>query len=71
MLRVWLDTATLIREMSGGTKSLDHFAKAFFGMREGELFRTVCIDCRGGLRYPTLERLPGVEDRLGAILGKR
>lgn len=40
-------------------------------LREGELFRTVRIDYRGGLRYPTLERLPGVEDRLGAILGRR
>ena len=40
-------------------------------LREGESFRTVRIDYRGGLRYPALERLPGVDDRLGAILGRR
>ena len=32
---VWLDTDTLIRERSGGTKSLDDFAKAFFGGDDG------------------------------------
>ncbi|MET0275026.1 MAG: peptidase M61 [Phenylobacterium sp.] len=32
---VWLDVDTLIRERSGGRKSLDDFAKAFFGMNDG------------------------------------
>jgi predicted metalloprotease with PDZ domain len=32
---VWLDADTLIREKSGGKKSLDDFAKAFYGMRDG------------------------------------
>ena len=32
---VWLDADTLIRQMSGGKKSLDDFAKAFFGIRDG------------------------------------
>ena len=32
---VWLDADTLIREMSGGKKSLDDFARAFFGIEDG------------------------------------
>jgi predicted metalloprotease with PDZ domain len=36
-LLIWLDADTLIRERSGGTKSLDDFARAFFGVRDGEL----------------------------------
>ena len=32
---VWLDADTLIREMSGGKKSLDDFAKGFFGVNDG------------------------------------
>ena len=32
---VWLDADTLIRERSGGTKSLDDFAKGFFGGDDG------------------------------------
>jgi predicted metalloprotease with PDZ domain len=32
---VWLDADTLIRERSGGTKSLDDFARGFFGVNDG------------------------------------
>jgi predicted metalloprotease with PDZ domain len=32
---VWLDADTLIREKTGGKKSLDDFAKAFFGVENG------------------------------------
>ncbi|MBQ0929080.1 M61 family metallopeptidase [Ideonella alba] len=32
---IWLDADTLIREKSGGAKSLDDFAKAFFGVPTG------------------------------------
>jgi predicted metalloprotease with PDZ domain len=32
---VWLDADTLIREKSGGKRSLDDFAKAFFGVDNG------------------------------------
>lgn len=32
---VWLDVDTLIRQMSGGKRSLDDFARAFFGMDDG------------------------------------
>jgi predicted metalloprotease with PDZ domain len=32
---VWLDADTKIRELSGGTKSLDDFAKLFFGVNNG------------------------------------
>ncbi len=32
---VWLDADTLIREKTGGTKSLDDFAHAFFGVNDG------------------------------------
>jgi predicted metalloprotease with PDZ domain len=33
---VWLDADTLIRERSNGEKSLDDFAAAFFGIKNGE-----------------------------------
>jgi predicted metalloprotease with PDZ domain len=32
---IWLDADTLIRERSGGKRSLDDFAKAFFGVENG------------------------------------
>ncbi|RYZ44065.1 MAG: M61 family peptidase [Myxococcaceae bacterium] len=32
---IWLEADTLIRERSGGRKSLDDFARAFFGVRDG------------------------------------
>ena len=32
---IWLDADTLIRQKSGGKKSLDDFAKAFFGIDDG------------------------------------
>lgn len=34
-LLIWLDADTKIRELSGGTKSLDDFAKLFFGIDNG------------------------------------
>ncbi len=33
---MWLDADTLIRERSGGQRSLDDFAKGFFGVDDGE-----------------------------------
>jgi predicted metalloprotease with PDZ domain len=33
---VWLDVDTLIRELSGGQRSLDDFARTFFGVKDGE-----------------------------------
>jgi predicted metalloprotease with PDZ domain len=35
-LMIWLDADTLIREKSGGKKSLDDFARAFFGVNDGD-----------------------------------
>jgi predicted metalloprotease with PDZ domain len=32
---IWLDADTLIRERSGGRRSLDDFARAFFGINDG------------------------------------
>ena len=32
---IWLDVDTLIRQRSNGARSLDDFAKAFFGVRDG------------------------------------
>jgi predicted metalloprotease with PDZ domain len=34
---IWLDADTLIREKTGGKKSLDDFAKAFFGVNDGAM----------------------------------
>jgi predicted metalloprotease with PDZ domain len=39
-LLIWLDADSLVRELSGGKRSLDDFARAFFGMKDrdwGEL----------------------------------
>ncbi len=33
---IWMDVDTLIREKSGGKRSLDDFAKAFFGVKDGD-----------------------------------
>ncbi|MGX7951472.1 M61 family metallopeptidase [Tsuneonella sp. HG249] len=33
---VWLEVDQIIREQSGGAKSIDDFAKAFLGMRDGD-----------------------------------
>jgi predicted metalloprotease with PDZ domain len=33
---IWLDADTLIREKTGGKKSLDDFGRAFFGVNDGE-----------------------------------
>jgi predicted metalloprotease with PDZ domain len=40
-------------------------------VKDGDFFRSVRIDYRGGLRYPTLQRVAGVPDRLSAILAPR
>lgn len=40
-------------------------------VRDGDFFRSVRIDYRGGLRHPVLERLPNTEDRLSALLAAR
>jgi hypothetical protein len=37
----------------------------------GDRYRTVEIDYRGGLRYPHLQRIESTPDRLGAILTAR
>lgn len=34
---IWLDVDTLIREKSGGRRSLDDFARAFYGVEDGRL----------------------------------
>ncbi len=34
---IWLDADTLIREQSGGHKSLDDFARSFFGVQDGRV----------------------------------
>ena len=42
---VWLDADTLIRKLSGGKRSLDDFAKAFFGVDDGSFVtRTYTFD---------------------------
>ena len=42
---IWLDADTKIRELSGGSKSLDDFAKLFFGIDNGSyVTRTYSLD---------------------------
>jgi len=33
---IWIDVDRIIREQSGGKRSIDDFAKAFFGLRDGD-----------------------------------
>lgn len=40
-------------------------------LKNGDEYRTVRVDYRGGLRYPHLQRIPGAPDRLSAILAPR
>ena len=40
-------------------------------VKEGDLYRSVRVDYREGLKYPHLERITGAEDRLSAILEPR
>lgn len=40
-------------------------------LRDGDQFRNVRIDYRGGLRYPKLERIEGTPDRLTEIFAPR
>lgn len=35
-LLIWLETDAMLRRLSGGARSMDDFARAFFGMREGD-----------------------------------
>ncbi|MFX8301080.1 hypothetical protein ABTL22_19110, partial [Acinetobacter baumannii] len=40
-------------------------------LRDGDHFRTVTVDYRGGLRYPQLVRIEGTPDRLSEIMAPR
>ena len=40
-------------------------------VKDGDHYRTLAIDYHGGLRYPTLQRIEGTEDRLGTLLAPR
>ena len=42
-------------------------------VKEGEFYRKISIDYRGGLRYPSLVRIPGAEERLdsGVLAARR
>ncbi len=40
-------------------------------VKNGDVYKTVAIDYHGGLRYPTLERIEGTEDRLAQVLAAR
>jgi predicted metalloprotease with PDZ domain len=40
-------------------------------IKQGELYRSIKIDYRGGLRYPRLERISGTPALLDDILNRR
>lgn len=58
-----LDAA--LRANTGGQKPIVLLVK------DGEVYRQLSLDWRGGPRHPALERLPGVADRLSAIYAPR
>ncbi|MBX3595717.1 peptidase M61 [Sphingomonas sp.] len=35
-LLIWMEVDSILRQQSGGSKSMDDFARAFFGMRDGD-----------------------------------
>jgi Predicted protease with the C-terminal PDZ domain len=53
------------------TAAKDGKAQINLIVRDGDHFRTVALEWTGGLRYPRLERIPGVPDRLSAIYAPR
>lgn len=57
--------AAAIRANTGGQAPLQLL------LREGERFRRVGLDWRGGLRCPRLERLDGTPDRPSLIQAAR
>lgn len=56
---------TAITAAKGGAAPIELIVKS------GDQYRVVRIDWTGGLRYPRLERIAGVPDRLGDILAPR
>ncbi len=40
-------------------------------LRQGDVYRSVRIDYRAGLRYPHLERIAGAADRLSQVMAAR
>jgi predicted metalloprotease with PDZ domain len=63
-------TSAVLREAITNAKS-DAAAPLELLVRRGDLYQTVALDYRDGLRYPRLERLEGADDRLGAVLKPR
>jgi predicted metalloprotease with PDZ domain len=57
--------AAAIEANRGGAQPIELLVK------DGEQYRSVRIDYRGGLRYPKLERIAGTPDRLDAIFAPR
>lgn len=57
--------ADAIAANTGGQVPLDLL------LRDGDYFRTVRVDYRGGLRYPQLVRIDGTPDRLSDIMAPR
>ena len=75
---IWLDADTLIRERSQGKRSLDDFARAFFGIDDGSMtpvtytFEDVVkgAQCRGTLRLElVLARAPGCGNKPAPLAG--
>ena len=75
---IWLEADALIRTRTGGKKSLDDFAKAFFGVNDGEwekqntyTFDTVVATLNGVMPYDWAtflrERLDGKKGLTGGI----
>ncbi len=68
---IWIDVDRIIREQSGGKRSIDDFAKAFFGVRDrdyGELtytFDDLVANSEQGpaVRLAKLFRAPGLQRR--------
>ena len=40
-------------------------------VKRGDLYSSITLDYRGGLRYPKLERVAGTPDHLSALLAPR
>ncbi len=74
-LLIWMDVDAKLRDLSKGKKSLDDFAKAFFGMKNGEwaantyTFEDVVATLNGIQPYDWAALLRGHLDGHGSLIG--
>jgi hypothetical protein len=70
IVAVGMESYTPDRLAQAITANKDGKAPVSLLVRTGERFKLVSLDYRGGLRYPSLERIENTPDRLADIFTK-